>query len=70
MTRRGKGPWLLPEASKACRERISPGCRSKFLETDPEFIGRFDHFAFGEVVSRDDLADRTRRMVILAALRQ
>ena len=45
-----------------------PGYQSKFLETDPEFIERFDNFAFDEVVNSDDLDDRTRMMVILAAL--
>lgn len=45
-----------------------PGYVSKFLETDPEFIERFDNFAFDEVVSNDDLDDRTRMMAILATL--
>ena len=39
-----------------------PGYKSKFLETDPEFIERFDNFAFDEVVNSDDLHDRTRMM--------
>lgn len=45
-----------------------PGYHSKFLETDPEFIERFDNFAFDEVVNSDDLDDRTRMMAILATL--
>ena len=45
-----------------------PGYKSKFLETDPEFIERFDNFAFDEVVNSDDLDDRTRMMAILATL--
>ena len=45
-----------------------PGYHSKFLETDPEFIERFDNFAFDEVVNSDDLDDRTRMMAILAVL--
>ena len=45
-----------------------PGYKSRFLETDPEFIERFDNFAFDEVVGSDDLDDRTRMMVILATL--
>ncbi len=31
---------------------------SAFLETDPEFIERFDNFAFDEVVNSDDLDDK------------
>lgn len=49
-------------------EKMFPGYVSKFRETDPEFIERFDNFAFDEVVNQDDLADRTRMMAILAAL--
>ncbi|MBQ7516532.1 MAG: carboxymuconolactone decarboxylase family protein [Schwartzia sp.] len=45
-----------------------PGYESKFRETDPEFIERFDNFAFDEVVNQDDLDDRTRFMAILATL--
>lgn len=41
---------------------------SEFLETDPEFIERFDNFAFNEVVNHDDLDDKTRFMAILATL--
>lgn len=41
---------------------------SRFLKTDSEFIERFDNFAFDQVVSHDDLDDRTRFMVILATL--
>ena len=54
--------------SKAYHERMFPGYQSKFLETDPEFIERFDNFAFDEVVNQDDLDDRTRMMAILATL--
>lgn len=45
-----------------------PDYKSKFMETDPEFIERFDNFAFDEVVNSDDLDDRTRMMAILATL--
>lgn len=45
-----------------------PGYVSPFLETDPEFIERFDNFAFDEVVSHDDLEDKTRFLAILATL--
>lgn len=58
----------LTEAAKKYHERLFPGYESKFLETDPEFIERFDNFAFDEVVSQDDLDDRTRMMAILSVL--
>ena len=58
----------ITEFSKAYHERMFPGYQSKFLETDPEFIERFDNFAFDEVVNQDDLDDRTRMMAILATL--
>ena len=45
-----------------------PGYRSAFLETDPEFIERFDNFAFDEVVTSDDLDDKTRFTAILSSL--
>jgi len=44
------------------------GYVSSFLITDPEFIERFDNFAFDEVVNGDDLDDKTRFMAILAVL--
>lgn len=49
-------------------ERIFPGYESKFLETDPGFIERFDNFAFDDVVNNDDLDDKTRMMSIIAVL--
>lgn len=58
----------ITEASKAYHEKMFPDYRSAFLETDPEFIERFDNFAFDEVISQDDLDDRTRFMAILATL--
>jgi len=45
-----------------------PGYASDFLRTDPEFIERFDNFAFDEVVNQDDLDDKTRFITILATL--
>ena len=45
-----------------------PGYVSSFLETDPEFIERFDNFTFDEVVNNDDLDDKTRWLAILATL--
>lgn len=58
----------ITEKAKEYHERMFPGYVSKFLETDPEFIERFDNFAFDEVVNSDDLDDRTRMMAILATL--
>lgn len=58
----------ITAASRKYHERMFPGYRSKFLETDPESIERFDNFAFDEVVNSDDLDDRTRMMAILATL--
>lgn len=58
----------ITAASQKYHERMFPGYHSKFLETDPEFIERFDNFAFDEVVNSDDLDDRTRMIAILAAL--
>ena len=54
--------------SKRYHEKMFPGYESKFLKTDPEFIERFDNFAFDEVVNSDDLDDRTRMLSILATL--
>jgi 4-carboxymuconolactone decarboxylase len=58
----------ITEAAKKYHERMFPGHRSKLLETDPEFIERFDNFAFDEVVNNDDLDDHTRMTAILATL--
>lgn len=58
----------ITEASKAYHKKMFPGYQSKFSETDPEFIERFDNFAFDEVIRQDDLDDRTRFMAILAVL--
>lgn len=58
----------ITEFSKQYHERMFPGCVSGLWETDPEFIERFDNFAFDEVINQDNLDDRTRMMAILAAL--
>lgn len=58
----------VTEASKRYHEKMFPDYKSKFLETDPEFIECFDNFAFDEVVNQDDLDGRTRFMAILATL--
>ncbi|MCB4530607.1 carboxymuconolactone decarboxylase family protein [Enterococcus faecium] len=49
-------------------EKMFPGYQSDFLRTDPEFIERFDNFAFDTVVKQDGLNDQTRFIAILASL--
>ncbi|MDE5716895.1 MAG: carboxymuconolactone decarboxylase family protein [Lachnospiraceae bacterium] len=58
----------ISEFAKKYHEKMFPNGVSAFSETDPEFIERFDNFAFDEVVNQDDLDDKTRFMAILAAL--
>ncbi len=58
---------ITPEA-QAFHERMFPGYVSDFLRTDPEFIERFDNFAFGEVVSTVDLDEETRYLGWLSTL--
>lgn len=58
----------ITDFSKQYHEKMFPGYHSKFLETDPEFIERFDNFTFDEVVNQDDLDGKTRFMAILAVL--
>ena len=60
----------ITEFAKQYHEKMFPGCVSKFLETDPEFIERFDNFAFDEVINQpgQEVDDKTRFMAILATL--
>ncbi len=58
---------IAPKA-KVYHEKMFPGYVSDFLRTDPEFIERFDNFAFDEVVNNDDLDGKTRFIAILATL--
>ena len=58
----------ITENAKNYHEKMFPGYVSKFLETDPEFIERFDNFAFDEVVNTSKLEDKTRFIAILATL--
>lgn len=60
----------ISEFAAAYHEKMFPGYQSDFLRTDPEFIERFDNFAFDEVINQDgqQLDDRTRWMAILATL--
>ena len=60
----------ITEFAKEYHERMFPGYVSDFLRTDPEFIERFDNFAFDEVVNQEgqELDDKTRFMATLATL--
>lgn len=56
------------EQARTYEQKLFPGCSAPLRETDPEFMERFENFAFDEVVNSDDLDDRTRMMAILATL--
>ena len=58
---------ITPEAH-GFHERMFPGYVSDFLRTDPEFIERFDNFAFDEVVAEVALDDETRYLGWLSTL--
>ena len=63
----------ISEFSKQYHEKMFPGYVSNFLETDPEFIERFDNFAFDEVINMPDIGGkevdgRTRHIALLATL--
>lgn len=58
----------ITKFAKAYKEKILPGYESELLKTDPEFVERFENFAFDEVINLVELDDRTRFMAILAAL--
>ena len=58
---------ITEEASRN-HERLFPNHKSTLKVTDPEFIELFDNFAFDEVLAYGNLDERTRLMVILAAL--
>ena len=58
----------MTESAEKYWNRISPDKASEFAQTDPEFTEFFTNFAYDEVVSQDDLDDRTRMMAILSAL--
>ena len=58
----------ISKAAQDYHEKMFPGYQSKLLETDQEFIERFDNFAFDEVVSQVQLDDRTTMMSHLAYL--
>ena len=56
------------EKAQKYHDKMLPDYDSPLMKTDPEFVERFDNFAFDEVVNSDNLDDRTRFMAILAAL--
>lgn len=55
-------------AALAYEAKMFPGYHSDFWRTDPEFVDRFNNFAYDEVVNHDDLDDKTRFLAILATL--
>jgi len=59
---------MISETAKRNHERLFPNHQSTLKVTDPELVEVFDNFAFDEVLSHGNLDDRTRLMVILAAL--
>lgn len=64
---------MKPQISEFAEEyhaRMFPGYVSDDKRTDPEFIERFDNFAFDEVIRKtsDRLDDRTRFVCYLATL--
>lgn len=58
----------ISEFAKQYHEKMFPDYTSVLSETDPEFMERFENFAFDEVINQDNLDDKTRFMAILAAL--
>ena len=53
----------LTDSAQAFHERMFPGYVSDFQRTDPEFIERFDNFAFDEVVAATPLLDDRARFL-------
>lgn len=58
----------ITKAAKTYHERMFPRHTSELSATDPEFIERFDNFAFDEVIAESKLDDKTRFLAILATL--
>ena len=64
----------ITDFAKEYHEKMFPGYVSDFLKTDPEFIERFDNFAFDEVLhmplaeGQKPISDATRYMAILGVL--
>lgn len=64
---------MITEFAKKYQEKMFPNSQSKFTETDPEFVERFNNFAFDEVIQQtnsgdNSLDDKTRMMIILSYL--
>lgn len=58
----------ITDHANAYHEKMFPDYVSDFLRTDPEFVERFDNFAFDEVISQGNLDDKTRFLAILSTL--
>lgn len=58
----------ISEFARQYREKLFPDGTALFSETDPEFMERFENFAFDEVINQAELDEKTRFMAILAAL--
>ena len=58
----------ITKFAKEYHEKMFPNDKSTLVETDPEFVERFDNFAFDEVINEVELDDHTRYMAILATL--
>ena len=58
----------ISEFAQKYHEKMFPNYKSAFADTDPEFMERFDNFAFDEVINQVELDERTRFMTILSAL--
>lgn len=58
----------ITNSAKAYREKMFPGGTPDLLRTDPEFMERFENFAFDEVVRQGNLDDKTRFLAILSTL--
>jgi 4-carboxymuconolactone decarboxylase len=58
----------ISDTANRNHEKWFPHHTSTLKVTDPEFIELFDNFAFDEVASQGGLNDRSRLMIILAAL--
>ena len=58
----------ISETANKNHEKLFSDHKSRLKVSDPEFIALFDNFAFDDVISASDHDERTRLMIILAAL--
>ena len=63
-----RSKMAITEYAKKYHEKLFPGYVSSFLQTDPEFIERFDNFTFDEVVNHSQLDEKNRWLAILSTL--